>query len=92
MTPETAASQPVTNRYDRMEVAGAFRDSGTLALFVALSAAIAQVGSLDNPKRENLNSGVGAQSILANLAVTCHSRSAFSSSSAWGLGRASCSL
>ena len=40
MTPETAASQPVTNRYDRMEVAGAFGDLGTLVPFIVAYLAV----------------------------------------------------
>ena len=34
MTPDGATSQPVTNRYDRMEIAGAFGDLGTLVPFI----------------------------------------------------------
>jgi hypothetical protein len=34
MTPDTVASQPTTNRFDRMEIAGAFGDLGTLIPFV----------------------------------------------------------
>src|SRR5690349_16396493 len=40
MTPETAASQPVTNRYDRMEIAGAFGDLGTLVPFIVAYLAV----------------------------------------------------
>jgi len=37
MTPDTAISQPTRNRFDRMEVAGAFGDLGTLIPFVVRS-------------------------------------------------------
>jgi len=40
MPPETTTSQPVTNRYDRMEVAGAFGDLGTLVPFVVAYLAV----------------------------------------------------
>src|SRR5262245_14972751 len=40
VTPETDASQPVANRYDRMEVAGAFGDLGTLVPFIVAYLAV----------------------------------------------------
>ena len=40
MIPETTASQPVTNRYDRMELAGAFGDLGTLVPFIVAYLAV----------------------------------------------------
>jgi predicted benzoate:H+ symporter BenE len=40
MTPDTAASQPTTNRFDRMEIAGAFGDLGTLIPFVVAYLAV----------------------------------------------------
>jgi Molybdate transporter of MFS superfamily len=40
MPPETTTSQPVTNRYDRIEVAGAFGDLGTLVPFVVAYLAV----------------------------------------------------
>ena len=40
MTPETVASQPATNRFDRMEIAGAFGDLGTLIPFVVAYLAV----------------------------------------------------
>src|SRR5215468_10282164 len=40
MIPETTASQPVTNRYDRMELAGAFGDLGTLIPFIVAYLAV----------------------------------------------------
>jgi Molybdate transporter of MFS superfamily len=40
MTPETLTSQPATNRFDRMEIAGAFGDLGTLIPFVVAYLAV----------------------------------------------------
>jgi Molybdate transporter of MFS superfamily len=40
MTPDTAVSQPTRNRFDRMEVAGAFGDLGTLIPFVVAYLAV----------------------------------------------------
>ena len=40
MTPDTVASQPTTNRFDRMEIAGAFGDLGTLIPFVVAYLAV----------------------------------------------------
>ena len=40
MTPDTVASQPTTNRFDRMEIAGAFGDLGTLVPFVVAYLAV----------------------------------------------------
>jgi Molybdate transporter of MFS superfamily len=40
MTPETIAPQETTNRFDRMEIAGAFGDLGTLIPFVVAYLAV----------------------------------------------------
>jgi predicted benzoate:H+ symporter BenE len=40
MTPDAAVSQPARNRFDRMEVAGAFGDLGTLIPFVVAYLAV----------------------------------------------------
>src|SRR5262245_24183640 len=40
MTPDAAVSQPTRNRFDRMEVAGAFGDFGTLVPFVVAYLAV----------------------------------------------------
>src|SRR5258708_12674353 len=40
MTPDTAVSQPTRNRFDRMEIAGAFGDLGTLIPFVVAYLAV----------------------------------------------------
>src|SRR5215510_3978665 len=43
MTPETVKSQPATNRFDRMEIAGAFGDLGTLIPFVVAYLAVLEM-------------------------------------------------
>jgi len=40
MTPDSATSQPAANRYDRMEIAGAFGDLGTLVPFIVAYLAV----------------------------------------------------
>jgi len=46
MTPDTAASQPTANRFDRMEIAGAFGDLGTLVPFVVAYLAVLKMDPL----------------------------------------------
>src|SRR5262245_59352293 len=43
MTPDAAVSQPTRNRFDRMEVAGAFGDFGTLVPFVVAYLAVLEM-------------------------------------------------